>query len=246
MQWFGTTYTRRFNLVNGQHGHLFQGRFKSIIVENDLYLLRLSCYIHRNPLRAGIVDRLADFKWSSYPYYAFRKKSPAWLKTNLILDQVSGKDKSQAYRKKVQHYAKESASLWEDVKHGLVYGSESYLNDLKERFLLREKNDELPQHNRLFKDLDPQKVLQNASEILQIDLDSACQSRRIPQDERDQRDLLIYLLWESGRFTNRQIGSHLGISYSNVSRRISQTKRRFDTDKRLKRKYQALKAQIKV
>jgi len=41
-QWFGTTYTRRFNLVNSQSGHLFQGRFKSLIVENDLYLLRLS------------------------------------------------------------------------------------------------------------------------------------------------------------------------------------------------------------
>jgi len=48
--------TRRFNLRHKQDGHLFQGRFKSILVENDTYLQRLSYYNHRNPLRAGIVN----------------------------------------------------------------------------------------------------------------------------------------------------------------------------------------------
>jgi hypothetical protein len=62
MQWIGTTYTRRFNLRHGQTGHLFQGRFKSIIVENDAYLAQLSYYIRRNPLRTGIVDRPADYQ----------------------------------------------------------------------------------------------------------------------------------------------------------------------------------------
>jgi len=60
MQWLGLTYTRRFNIRHFRSGHLFQGRFKSIIVQNDAYLMQLSCYIHRNPLRAGIVERLAN------------------------------------------------------------------------------------------------------------------------------------------------------------------------------------------
>ena len=171
---------------------------------------------------------------------------PSWLKTNLILDQLSGKDKNQAYRRKVQQYADESGSIWEDVKHGLVFGSEGFLNDLKERFLLKEMDVELPQHNRLFRDVDPQKVIQSASEALHIDLDSVCKSRRISRKEKDQRDFLIYLLWESGRFGNRQIGLHLGISYSNVSRRITEIRRRLDKDKCLGRKYQTLKAQVKV
>ncbi len=50
MQWFGTTYTRRFNNRNLKSGHLFQGRYKSILIQNDAYVMRLSCYIHRNPL----------------------------------------------------------------------------------------------------------------------------------------------------------------------------------------------------
>ena len=62
MQWLGVTYTRRSNLRHFRSGHLFQGRFNSIIVQNGAYLMRLSCYIHRNPLIAGIVKRLADYR----------------------------------------------------------------------------------------------------------------------------------------------------------------------------------------
>jgi len=85
MQWLGVTYTRRFNNRHCRSGHLFQGRFKSIVVENDAYVVELSCYIHRNPLRAGIVKRLIDYKWSTYPVYAYGRKASDWLKTDLIL-----------------------------------------------------------------------------------------------------------------------------------------------------------------
>ncbi|WP_420885449.1 transposase [Candidatus Scalindua japonica] len=47
MQWFGTTYTRQFNIKHKRNYHLFQGRFKSFLIENDEYLMLLSCYIHR-------------------------------------------------------------------------------------------------------------------------------------------------------------------------------------------------------
>ncbi len=76
MQWLGTTYTRRFNLEHFQSGHLFQGRYKSILVENDAYLMQLSYYIHNNPLRAGIVKRLIDYRWSSYSAYAYNRRHP--------------------------------------------------------------------------------------------------------------------------------------------------------------------------
>ena len=65
MQWLGTTYTRRYNLEHFQSGHLFQGRYKSILVENDAYLMQLSYYIHHNPLRSGIIKRLINYRWSS-------------------------------------------------------------------------------------------------------------------------------------------------------------------------------------
>ena len=85
MLWFGTTYTQRFNRRHFRSGHLFQGRYKSIVVQNEAYLLQLSYYIHRNPLRAGMVKRLADYRWSSYKVYAYNRKSPKWLSTDLIM-----------------------------------------------------------------------------------------------------------------------------------------------------------------
>ncbi len=59
MQWQALTYTRRFSNRHFRSGHLFQGRFKSVIVQDDVYLMRLSCHIHRDPIRAGIITRLA-------------------------------------------------------------------------------------------------------------------------------------------------------------------------------------------
>lgn len=77
---------------------------------NDTYLLRLSCYIHRNPVRAGIVDRLADYRWSSYQFYAYKnKKVPAWLTTKIILNQLSSQDHHKAYRIMVQQYSDEQS-----------------------------------------------------------------------------------------------------------------------------------------
>ncbi|MDA0840789.1 MAG: transposase [Planctomycetota bacterium] len=66
MQWFGTSYTSYFNWKWGRSGHLFQGRFKSFLVEGESYLRQLILYVHRNPLRAGRVERLSDYRWSSY------------------------------------------------------------------------------------------------------------------------------------------------------------------------------------
>lgn len=246
MQWFGTAYTRKFNLLNNRNGHLFQGRFKSIIVENEAYLLRLSCYIHRNPLKAGIVERLSDYQWSSYHWYAYRKKAPEWLKTSLIFGQVSGKNKYQAYRRKIQQYADEKGSIWEDVRHGLVYGSEKFLTDLKNRYLLKQKDVELPQHNKMYRDFDPERILGIASKAMRIDLDDLRNSKRVSKTLKDQRDILIYLLWESGRFANHEIGSLLGIGYSNVSRRIKEIRKRFDSDRWLCTEYRKVSALIKV
>ena len=125
MQWLGATYSRRYNIRHKRSGHLFQGRFKSFLIENDAYLMRLSCYIHRNPLRAGIVERLADYKWSSYMTYAYGKKAEKWLKTNLILTQFKGnkKEKHEAYRQMVQFYSNEETKTWEDFRHGLFFGT---------------------------------------------------------------------------------------------------------------------------
>jgi len=246
MQWFGTSYTRRFNLNHHRGGHLFQGRFKSIIVENDAYLLRLSCYIHRNPLRAGIVERLAEYYWSSYRFYGYKKKPPNWLKTKSILSQLSGEDCHKMYRIKVQKYSDEENSFWEDVKHGLIYGSQGFISNLKARYLEDKKNVELPQHNSLFREIDAVLLLDRASCLLDFRIEEARDAKRIGAGKKDKRDLLVYLLWKTGRLSNREIGTFFGLTYSAVSRCVKATNDRISDEQDIKEKFQKLNSQIKV
>lgn len=246
MQWFGTSFTRRFNVNNHTGGHLFQGRFKSILVDNDAYLLRLSCYIHRNPLRARIVDRLAEYKWSSYLFYAYKSKPPEWLNTAFILNQLLGKDRNRAYRVKVQNYSDENGSVWEDVKHGLIYGGPEFIEDIKKRFLGTRQEPELPQHNRLLRTFDPGLILKKASEHLGFDLEAAKQARKIGRDAKDNRDLLIYLLWQTGRLSNSAIGDYFGLTYSAVSSRAKIIRDKILTDQDVRCRYKKLKSIIKV
>jgi len=82
-------YTQRYNARNGCDGTLFRGRYKSILVDADSYLLELIKYIHRNPLRAGVIDRLNDYPWSSHKGYISKAKKWEWLHKNYILDMFS-------------------------------------------------------------------------------------------------------------------------------------------------------------
>ena len=194
MQWFGTAYTRRFNNRNFKKGHLFQGRYKSILVQNDAYLIQLSCYIHRNPLRAGIVRRLIDYKWSSYPIYAYAKKGPAWLSTQLIWSYFKGADKHKQFREKVQKYAKEEKRLLEDIHHGMILGAKKFVNRIRKQFLPDIPHNALPQQKQLAKDIKLDDILKKSAKIVQIDIDKCVQAKRLHGIEKHKRDLLVYLL----------------------------------------------------
>ena len=70
MQDLGRRYVRLFNKRYGRTGTLWEGRYKSCLIDSDNYLLTCHRYIELNPVRAGLVDHPAQYRWSSYPYYA--------------------------------------------------------------------------------------------------------------------------------------------------------------------------------
>ena len=72
-------YAKQFNRVHRRVGHLFQGRYKAILVDRDSYLVELSRYIHLNPVRAGIVERAEQYRWSSAQAYVGRRAAPRFL-----------------------------------------------------------------------------------------------------------------------------------------------------------------------
>lgn len=247
MQWFGATYTKRFNLRHNRVGHLFQGRYKNMLVQNDAYLLRLSYYIHRNPLRAGMASRLADYKWSSYRAYAYDKTQPKLLNTDVVLSQfINVKDPHKAYRENMQKYAKEEHRVWEDLRYGIFVGSERFVKNIKKRYLPDIPHAELPHQKRVIKDINIDSVLLEAAGILKCDLALFRESSRISMTNKTNRDLLIYIAWQLGVATNHKIGEKFGITYSAVSRRVSVIKQKLSKDKELMRKYRYIKSLIKI
>jgi REP element-mobilizing transposase RayT len=246
MQWFGATYSSRFNYRHARSGHLFQGRYKSIVVQNDAYVMQLSCYIHRNPLRAGIIKRLADYHWSSYRAYAYGKKVPDWLSTELILAQFAGKEQHRFYREKVQRYSKEEKRLWEDFQHGCFLGSKKFVAQMRRRYLPDKPHGEIPGQKQLAGSFDPVIILRKAAKMLNCDLNRLVKSGRLSGLEKDQRDLLIYLIWKTGRLTNARIGALFGVTYSSVSHNVKAAKSKLKQDPKLKAKFNVLNSQFKI
>ena len=78
MRQLNGVYTQSVNRRHGRVGHVFQGRYKAILVERDSYLLELARYVVLNPVRAGLVADLADWPWSSYPAIVARRAPPPW------------------------------------------------------------------------------------------------------------------------------------------------------------------------
>jgi putative transposase len=247
MQWLGVTYTNRFNPRHERCGHLFQGRFKSMLVQNDAYLLQLSYYIHRNPLRAGMVQRLADYRWSSYNAYAYGKKSPEWLDTEIILSQLqSTEDPHQAYRAAAQAYAKEEKALWEDLRHGFILGSREFVNTVKSRHLPAKPHMEIPQQRSVSTAVNPAAVLREAAEELGCDVEQLRRSRKVSRAAARGRDMLIFLIWHLGAQTNQQIGEPFGLTHSAVSRRVRIFRDALKKDAALRQRLDRLKSKIEI
>jgi len=92
MRHINGVYTQRYNRLKKTDGSLFRGRFKSILIDEDLYLLNLSRYIHRNP--RNLVKNLEDYKWSSYPAYLGLEKPAKWLYRDKIAESFAGSYKA--------------------------------------------------------------------------------------------------------------------------------------------------------
>jgi REP element-mobilizing transposase RayT len=246
MQWLGVTYTRRFNNKHSRIGHLFQGRFKSIIVQNNIYLMQLSCYIHRNPLRAGAVNRLARYPWSSYPVYAYGNKGPQWLSTELILSQFDEKSRHRGYREKVQGYAKEEKRLLEDLKHGMILGSKRFVDNIRSTYLPQVPHREIPQQKSMFKEFNPVSFLDKAAKILNCDIRRFQQSSRISSSDKEDRDILVYALWKTGILTNEKIGQLFGVTSSSISHSVRALSLKLKKDRQSRDKLDQIYSLFKI
>jgi REP element-mobilizing transposase RayT len=132
MRQLNGVYTQRFNRRHGRVGHVFQGRFKAILVERDSYLLELARYIVLNPLRAGMVRLLSHYRWSSYAATVGKTACPDWLSTDWLLAQFA-KTRAVARRRYAAFVAegKGLPSPWPELKGQVLLGSEAFVERMR-------------------------------------------------------------------------------------------------------------------
>src|SRR3972149_3286275 len=132
MHYLNASYTNWFKAEHKIVGVIFQGRYKSILVEEDSYGLRLSAYIHLNPLRARIVDDLYKYEWSSFLDYMGKRKSIDRLDAEFILRQFD-EDMRKA-RRRYRRFVLENIEMdnpLEDSYRGVALGSEGFVDRIK-------------------------------------------------------------------------------------------------------------------
>lgn len=189
-------YTQRFNREHGRSGHVFQGRFKSIVVDKEAYLLELSRYIVRNPVAAGMVKDVGEWPWSSYRETAGESKQPVFLHTDWLLSQF-GRTKARARAAYKDFVRKEEGSgLWDQLNGPDILGSDEFRSSLQQSG--DRAGGEVPKRKRLLRHLP---------------------LGEIASEEREQSAWMREAYQEHG-YTMQAIAEHAGLHHSTVSRLI--------------------------
>jgi REP element-mobilizing transposase RayT len=151
MRQLNGVYTQKVNIRHHRVGHLFQGRYKAILVEKSEYLLELCRYIVLNPVRAGMVREPKQWQWSSYPATAYAAKTPNFLTVDWILGQFT-KNTNEArkiYRKFVADgLVKQELSPWKKLVGQIVFGGSDFVADIQSRLSDAGEIGEIPRAQR--------------------------------------------------------------------------------------------------
>jgi putative transposase len=197
MQLLNGIYTQKFNHKHRRVGHVFQGRFKGILIEKEAYLLELSRYIVLNPVRAKMVFSPEEWVWSSYKATINQAPKPTWLSIEFLLSIFSphfliATDK---YKQFVQEGIN-AKSPWDHLKNQIFLGSEAFVNKMQAK-------------------MEQEKIL---TYIPQSHYKPVKESLNKYSNVSPHRNECIKTAYATGQFSLAEIAKHFGLHYSWVSR----------------------------
>lgn len=198
MKFLNGTFTQYVNRTHRRVGHVFQGRYKAILVDKDAYLLELCRYVVLNPVRAEMVRSAKDWPWSSYRATAGMTNPVPALTTDWILGNF-GKQRNRAtegYKKFVAE-GKNQPSPWKSLKNQIYLGSDTFVEDAQCKMNVDQSLKGIPRPQKLA----PPKPLD-------------FYVKNYPKEEGMARAYL------SGHYTLMDVGDAFGKSYATVSRAV--------------------------
>ena len=196
MRQLNGVFTQRFNRRHHRVGHVFQGRYKAILVDKDSYLLELARYIVLNPVRAAMVRSARDWPWSSYRATVGFAHLPEWLTVDWLLSAFGRRrgPAMEAYRRFVSE-GRNQPSPWRDLNQQMYLGDDAFVEDMQAKMKADASLDEIPSTQRRPPPLSLERY----------------------QHDHTNRDDAIIAAYASGGYTLKAIGEHFGLHYSMIS-----------------------------
>lgn len=198
MRQLNGVFTQAINRKHHKVGHIFQGRFKSILVDKDSYLLELSRYIVLNPLRAHMVEHPGEWPWSSYIPTVGQGYAPEWLAIDTLLLQFSKQHKTAIRKYQEFIIQKKVLCPWNELKNQVFLGDEQFVEKYQSLLIQQQGNlSEIPikQKRPVAKSLSYYK-------------------KKFTNNKKEA----MVAAYNSGGYTLDEVAKEFGVHYSTVSR----------------------------
>jgi putative transposase len=194
MRQLNGVYTQAYNRRHNKTGHLFQGRYKSILVDEDSYLLELSRYIVLNPVRAGMTRRVDQWKWSSYLAMVGEDIVPGWLASDYLLSQFSVQRKTaiRKYMAFVQDGLRRD-SIWAQLNNQIYLGDQKFIDSLQQE---KEKDLQIPK-------IQKRSIAKTIQEYAKMS---------------SSRDEAIVKAYDSGAYSYQELGEYFGLHFTRIGK----------------------------
>ena len=212
MQYLNTSYTIYYNTKHKRHGHLFQGRFKSILIEADSYFAELTRYIHLNPVKARLVDSAEEYPWSSYKIYLSKGSSD-------LINKEKGQEllamDSSAYRQFIQGGIKNQKDPFRKVYAGCILGGTAFIKDKLKQLQTEVESKDFAYKRAVKNTIGPQEIITVVADYFKLDPEQMRKGRSRPMTAKRTA---IYLLRRKTGLTNAQIGELFDMKPAAISK----------------------------
>ena len=246
LQWLNVSYAVYFNKKRNRIGHLFQGRFKALIVHADEYLQILSRYIHLNPMRAKLVKQPENYRWSSYNAYIGNVETPEWLETSYVLNTFQ-KTKIQAmhlYKKFCEDVDPESLkNPSKGAVQGFILGNDHFVKSIQEKLIFSYMDqNEISQLRKLR--LKP--TVEDVVEAVCKEFSGYVEDITIAGKKGNTaREVAIYLSFLHTGLTGKEVENYFGkISGARVTMIRKKVNYKLETDKKFSQKIKKIEKRI--
>jgi REP element-mobilizing transposase RayT len=238
-------YTQRHNRKHKKDGPLFRGRFKSVLVQEDMHLVGVVRYIHLNPIKAKMIENIKDFKWSSHSIYLKGKSSSTWIDINSILYFFS-KNKAEAIKEYKEYISqdvdKEAKEFYSKKNQSTIFGDNNFIEKIKEFFIIPDKSSNI--------EIREKRVLMGEGVLQRVNMEICrkfgVSEKKLHEGKRGEENIArlfaITLARELSGLRMPEIAEHYKIaSYRTVGTICFRFSKRMNGDDKLRKQYNLFK-----